>query len=472
MRRQWGALCIVLLFAAQILLRMQSSLNHDAAWYVYVAQELLNGKKLYADIIEVNPPLGMWLAVPPVWLAGLFNFSPITAYNFYLLLLTAMSLATSARYIPESDAAKRQMFLICIAAVLLFVPGSNFGQREHFVVLLFLPWLLLRLNPRENDSKLLRSLVGIAAAMAIALKPHAVFAPLLVETVLLFERRTLKSLTTVENIAALVFGFIYATGVAIFMPEYFSDIVPLGRAAYLPYYGFNFDGILLHALWWIFLSAIALLFWRERQARTVLAAAIGFGVSYFLQNKGFAYQILPATAFTVIAIACGAISTASLPLRGGAALAVAALLIAQPQIYRENRQIADRVKALGEASPQSIFVASNHLSHAFPYVVEQGDVWASRLPTQWLAPYVADHWKKGEDLSDPITQLALTWTIDDLENFKPTLVVVDESQEQADALGGEFTFLKFWANDPRFASLWQSYSLKSNADGIEIFKRN
>jgi len=151
-------------------------------------------------------------------------------------------------------------------------------------------------------------------------------------------------------------------------------------------------------------------------------------------------------------------------------LAALALLFSEPQAYEQNRDISSRVEALRGPEVHSIFIASNRFSHAFPYVVEQHLDWASRLPTQWLVPYVSDHWMPGESAHDPIVAKALDWTMEDLANLKPDLVAIDNTQAQRNALGG-FEFLTFWNEDPRFAALWQNYRLVSDQGDILIYQR-
>ena len=70
-------IAIALLFAGQIVIRLGSELNHDTAWYLYVAQGLRGGGELYRDYVEVNPPLAMWLTVPVVMLSGATGLAPI-----------------------------------------------------------------------------------------------------------------------------------------------------------------------------------------------------------------------------------------------------------------------------------------------------------------------------------------------------------------------------------------------------------
>ena len=62
---------VLLLFAVQGVIRFGAQINHDTAWFIHIANGLLDGKRLYVDFVEVNPPLAIWLIVPSTALARL-----------------------------------------------------------------------------------------------------------------------------------------------------------------------------------------------------------------------------------------------------------------------------------------------------------------------------------------------------------------------------------------------------------------
>src|SRR6185437_14862400 len=58
----------IVLFAA-----LRSPLKDDIAWLLYVARRWIAGRELYVDVIEVNPPLIIWISAIPVELARWFH---------------------------------------------------------------------------------------------------------------------------------------------------------------------------------------------------------------------------------------------------------------------------------------------------------------------------------------------------------------------------------------------------------------
>src|SRR5579883_1005972 len=46
-----------------------SPLKDDIAWLLYVSRRWLAGRELYVDVVEVNPPLIVWISAVPLQLA-------------------------------------------------------------------------------------------------------------------------------------------------------------------------------------------------------------------------------------------------------------------------------------------------------------------------------------------------------------------------------------------------------------------
>ena len=482
---------IAVLFVIQAIIRFRSDMNHDTAWYIYVADGMLQGKHLYADFLEVNPPLGIWLTVPIVWLANLAGLNSITATYGTLFALTAVSLPLVNRYlrlVRDVPDTARAMLCVFLAAVTLFMPSKDFAEREHLMVLLFLPWPFLRLA-RTRGAQVgfaEAAIVGLMAAMAICVKPQSVLAPLGVELILLLRFGNYRGLFAVENIAAVAFALLYGAAIIIFQPNFLETILPLGVNAYVPFYGHPNAVIWFFSLNSILLLACAMFLWLRTEGPladlTALLGAVAFGfvLSYFIQYKGFQYQILPARIFAGVAC-CAAVSgiVMHLPfsrllratkfLVGVSALVVAMDFGFQRQAYTDNGEVFDAGITQYAPKARSIFIASTRVSHGFPFTLNRNLVWASRLPTQWLTPYVASKWQAGTLPPDDILARALDWTVSDLVTFRPDIVFIYEGSHHYYVSGGKFDYLKFWANDPRFAQFWAGYERRASMNGFAVY---
>ena len=74
-----GALATALLLATLALVlttSIRSPLKDDVAWLLYVARKWLGGQRLYEDLVEVNPPLIVWIYAIPAALAEWTGAAP------------------------------------------------------------------------------------------------------------------------------------------------------------------------------------------------------------------------------------------------------------------------------------------------------------------------------------------------------------------------------------------------------------
>ncbi|MEO6607460.1 MAG: hypothetical protein ABIN69_03210 [Aestuariivirga sp.] len=452
-----------------MVIRLHSSLHHDAAWYIWVARGLLQGKQLYSDFIEVNPPLGMWLTVPVVWLANQLHADDTVVYVATLFVVGGLILVMIERLLRHAvGVGFKWLLLLSFAFVFFLLPGADFGEREQLIVLFFAPWLMLKAVPCQFNIAG-RILAGVLAAAAIALKPQGIFAPLFVEALLVAQNRSWRGLVAAENLSALAATCAYGLMMALFTPRFFADVISLGRIAYLPYYGYPFYVVIFNARWAVVFALLAFIGWRNSATRIISVAGLGFAISYFLQDKGFTYQALPATAFALIACVARLAEDRNWKIPAVATGVLGVLMMgSEPLLYSGDQLFFARKIEEEAPAAKSIFIASTRLSDGFPLALEQKLIWASRLPTQWLVPYVADHLQSKEDR---VVAKALDVTVNDIATLQPEIIFVDQSPDQTYVPGGKFDYVQFWMRDQRFAALWQNYRRRPDADHFTVYVR-
>jgi hypothetical protein len=475
------------LFAVQSYMRFQSDIIQDAAWFIYIADQLLLGKALYADIVEVNPPLGIWLIVPIVWIAEKLHVDTVIAVNSTLLAASGVAVWYCDRLLRLYGTLSPQVRRFVTAGLIFFIlffPAIYFAEREHFMVLLFLPWLFLRIIPDASVQTRFveRLIVGLLAGAAICIKPQSLFAPLLVELLLFTRSRDIKSFVAIENLGAVSSTFIYGVAVLLFAPKFLTEMLTLGTKAYVPFYGYPLYVIAYFSRWtipalivaFVTRNRLVLLKVETRIVDGLLVAALGFLISYFVQMKGFGYQIMPADILANFASFCAVVKLWELERRPSinmiGAIAVPLIMLwGMPQTYKNDFRVFDILIARDAPQAKSIFIASTRIGDGFPLVQQRNLIWASRLPTQWLAPYVDAKWQGGTLPDDEIVQKALDWTVSDLITFTPDFVMIDITTDQFYIKSGKFEFIKFWQNDKRFPAFWSKYKYRETVSGFDIF---
>ena len=67
------ALPLLAVVIVAILLRFLIVTATDVSWLITLSEKILDGKTLYVDLIEVNPPASVFLYLPAVMLAQLIE---------------------------------------------------------------------------------------------------------------------------------------------------------------------------------------------------------------------------------------------------------------------------------------------------------------------------------------------------------------------------------------------------------------
>ena len=70
---------LLTVFAAAIGLRLVVVANTDVSWLITLSEKVLDGQRLYADLVELNPPASIILYLPLVALARVLALRPEVA---------------------------------------------------------------------------------------------------------------------------------------------------------------------------------------------------------------------------------------------------------------------------------------------------------------------------------------------------------------------------------------------------------
>ena len=475
----------LLVLVAVLAIVIAAPLKDDVAWLLHVGRAILHGHQLYTDIVEINPPLIVWISAVPAFLADATGapIEPLAALFFAAIVLAPVWWsATILRGYSPLFAQRAPVFAIC-AIVFLIVPGVEFGQREHLIVAFALPYLcLFARRLQQSEPRRLEALaVGILAALACALKPRYAIAFGLLEVVAVTQGLRLWRAEVIGGSAAFL-G--YAALVFVLFPAYIDTIVPMTLALYG---ASDASGVKLflasHTLLLAELVVLALLLRRTGRRRrdplllTLAVFAIGATLTCFAQDKDWFYHRLPATIVVWLALIYGAATViADAPrtsLKYGLLLLVACtigllgegawarfesrLMMA---LHRDSTFEARLEHLIARSRARTYMAFSQSLSPAFPVVNDTGAAWTSRFDSMWALRGL--QWRLAH--GRPYSELPVTgWIVRDFVKARPDLVVIDDR----DGLN----YLSILSHSPEFAAAWSSYRLEAAFDGIRAFRR-
>ncbi len=468
---------------------LRSPLKDDVAWLLYVARRWLSGRELYVDVVEVNPPLIVWISAIPIWLAGLLRIdAQFTAIPFFVAAVltcawwSASLLRGSGRLFED-----RLPVFAAIGTVLLVVPAGDLGQREHLLAAAILPYLALFARSLDGDAPARRDalIAGMLAGLGCALKPR--YAGVIVVLEALAVLRGLSPLRTMPLAAGATMAA-YAALVALFCPAYLRRAVPLALALYgasdVPLRHLVMDSLRL-----IFGQAVALLLWWSRRHRrpegnlllTLVVFAITSTAICFMDGKDWFYHRLPATIATILALVCWAASTlmhrrattrgAFLPMVAGVAaflvFLVAAFQRLEPQVALavepEQNTVAKLERLIRQQHARTYIAFSEWIALGFPVVNNTGVAWASRFDSMWALK--GELWRVRFDPAAAKEWPIRHWVAHDFIVGCPDIAVVDTREGVADYVG------VLSASDPAFARAWSRYRRIAAFDGLVVYRR-
>src|SRR3984885_9148779 len=169
-------LSVAALFAAAMLLRQVIPVNLDVSWLLVAGERVLEGQKLYVDIVEINPPMAVFAYLPGIALAHAIGLDSAVVTDGLVLTLAAASLLVTCQILRLSvklDNVRLSFFAVWAVAVVTILPMNVFAQREHLALLTFLP-ALAAYSLRGNCESLPMWAIlvaGVGAGITLAFKP-------------------------------------------------------------------------------------------------------------------------------------------------------------------------------------------------------------------------------------------------------------------------------------------------------------
>lgn len=486
-------ICIALATIGFAVFMSHYLINQDTSWILYASGQWLNGAVLYRDVMELNPPLVFYLMVPAVLLARLTGLGDGVALIctlstvIFIALIWVRSLLE--RNTQLTDRQKTGL-LLAAAFALLVQPINLVGQREHFAVVLSLPYLLA-LTLHSGDRGPSRPEWIMLAAFAwfgLALKPFFFLIPLLISVVAAWQERRWQTLFSAANwtLAVLCAGYLVLIGLV--HDAYIDTIIPMvtevyfayGRSALAVLVGGKFIEFVFLLL---FLAALSygkrdnLVLWRF-----VVWCVAGMLI-YLLQFKGWISHLLPFTSAIILTVGWVFV-TATRTLVTRVLLGILALSLVGSHliqgVYKPNREPGLMSHLPEKAEETSFVVWTSVMWMSFPLVNESGAVWASRYPSQWLIPgailklsssQCADRGPDSCSSARAVLEYARRTAVDDLIKYNPETVFVDNQKRKVGFGNENFDYIAFFSDDPRFTEQWAFYERKAVLPKVDVWIR-
>ncbi len=493
-----------LLVAALLSAEFRRPLNSDSAWLLYLARRVVQGDRLYIDLIEINPPLIVWLQLPIAFLSRFLQLNPTLVFRVGVLLWLAICVGLCLVVVAYRKANKgeRGWLLLLLLLVLLGWTRAHFGEREHIAFAALLPYLFLTAALVEGKvfPRKLRLLIGAIAAVGLALKPHLILVWPACLGLVCWKQRSLTAAAKLDNATIAGLLLMYAATVVFAFPEYLRLIVLLGPV-YRLFARKDIAAVILNSVEALGAIMAVLAYGLLRKsvlhrgnADVFALATMAFLAAVVMQRKGFSYHYYPVSASTLVLCGVVLLNTDGsrmnriqrvgravlalllvLGLSSGAGWSLMQLWREDP-VYRQQRVLASYIRE--HASDRSVMRLG--YEDNFPLVDMAGASWSLRFPNLW---FVESLYREQLASSEPLQfrppsamSLPERWcyeaVLDDFIRRKPSLLLI--TRPFAPGVSGEvnrFNYLDYFSQDARFTSALHSYRRVPGPAEYSVFVR-
>ncbi len=504
--------------AMAALLAFLPAAGHDQLWFLLMARRWIGGATLYGpEIFDANPPFIVWLSALPVLLAQSLHL-PATLVAKTLVLFASLATALfcfrllSAVWRPVRR-GERPALLFAFIVLAFVLPARDLGQRDALAGVLVLPYVLAAARGRSPVSALQRLAATLLASGAFCLKPQDALIAVAVEVMLLVDAlgstrpesgRIKAVLNRWEILLLLGTGSLYLLAIRVFAPLYLTSALPVIRETYwaighLPLWGLFSEGIELLLL----IGCVFILVIRYSPAssatRMFMVAGVGALLAYLFQGTGWYYQQLPALTLFGAALGLHLLDMAArralhspawMPVVIGSLCVLAVVLTTHFMGYPFTTDRAFDLtspdpaffRSLPPGTPVAILTTS--VDEAMMPVERFGLTWAQRTNNLWLLPAIlrSETPPPGTAPGKRLTPLTLarlrstqqTWMVEDLNRWRPQLVLVERCQDPAIACqvleDRHDNLLAWFESDPAFQTLWQRYRYTGTRGRFDAYR--
>lgn len=481
------SLGVLILFGAWCL-QEKLFLNWDVSWLMHAAERLLGGGSYSDSFFETNPPLILFLYLPPVLLTQALGISPVLSFRIYIFVLAFISLWLSAclakPLFNKQEVLLAPAFILALELVFLILPLHELGQRDHLMLVLTMPYLLAFACRLQGRSLPLFKggaiLVGLMAALGYGLKPHFLLIPTLLEWYGLWKTGHLRLALRPENLTLLALLLVYLISIILFFPDYLSFIVPFSLRHYYDGITSSWLNLLSQPILIISLLPIilVLLFHAKNKHQALSAvlwlALVGAALSYIMQRTVFYYHLVPIFSLTLLLLMLLYVDLVQEGAKSKLELCFAFLLglfmFYQPlvqglKIYHSwsshKVNLSPLIGFIQKQAPhQAIYFFSSTTVYTFPTIDYAEAKLASRIPFMWMVSGLVNEESSKGELSAAAEADKLTlgnMIAEDFAKEKPVLVFVDDGEPKPYIHKEGFDYLRYFSANKVFEKEWQNY---------------
>jgi len=485
--------CVALVSLGSLAVAVALEPTTDIAWRYFIAGGILEGKTLYRDLVDLNPPLWFWAAIPSVWVGEALGIGAHTAAMTVAHLSSLVALGMFAKGIDGIlSKSERSVALVGFLIAILWVAVADVGQREQSALIASVLWLVLALR---RDAQLPVSL-GLAVSIAcysaygFALKHYFVLIPLAVEVALVLRLGKKWRPLRPENLVLAALALGYALLVLFFAPDFLTQIVPMAALSYDAFNAWTGKPT-WHAILMIlgpaqFLLAPLVLAGRLKDKRPVILGLFGLCFLFLMiiagQMKGFFYHYIALKGVCVLILTLWVARDEPMPkldsllVRLGLFGFFFSMVVSplQTVIKTGSTPVSENLRHLIQSEPPSnrIMILSTVPQNSFYVLVREGRSFGARHYSMWMVPGLmvqGQNPKTAKAAKEQLARVRREYS-EDIQCFAPT-ILISQSEQFKGQKPIQTEGMAFLREDPT-ADRWMAdhYRLESRLDDFQVWR--
>jgi hypothetical protein len=470
-------------------------INGDTGFFAYSGNLLLSGARLYRDIVDPNAPPPYLFGAVCAALGRTVGLTPEPAFLLTLTLIILFVIYRAnrilSRLFPDQPIAAPLLTVLVTYCLLPYVKDM-FGEREHILTCMIMPWLFASSSDSEIRSRREQITDGLMAGIGISMKPYFIAVYCTVQLMNLLSSRRRVQVFRLDNIAIAAVAAATALSTIAFFPGYLFTV----RMALATYHNYQqsllqvcLNGTLL------LLSAATILSVSSDSQRPLsklrnLILAVGWSMALVMlyQREGYAYHYYPIGVMAILGLATLFLDGARAAghntqryLAYALIAAVVALGITQGTQTREMPKMTGPLLPLvkREARGKPVLVLATSLWVSSPLINYSGASLAWRFPNMWtLGGFypqkpAADnpHPYRSRQEMDVYERYLVDSLNQDVDLHPPQLIVVETGDQKEGFRNGDFDYLDYFLRDPRFAQFFSKYEKLAEITRYTLYRR-
>ncbi len=287
----------------------------DREWLMYSSQAWLEGKTLFGNLFDTNPPLIVWLYALPIDVIihlGLKpGFQQFAVLGIGVVIASLIVCLRLMAYHPQFSGNTKKQAEFALLFCFTFIFSVNplfFFLRDHIFMLLTFPYML-RFMPSLAGAPIaqrLRIVVGCMAAVGFCIKPHCLIFMAFIGVMYLVSQHSLKIITCIENTIIYTAWVVYLVAIWYFTPDYFDVVVPMLLVTYSACNAKQMTAVFMKRPLRIFVVTFITYNpgWLSPYRNDIfyLLGLCAAAVVYIVVNNGWQYTYEPVTLLVVFSI--------------------------------------------------------------------------------------------------------------------------------------------------------------------------